>query len=295
MVSPNFQELRTKIQESRSKNQDPKFKIQLRLVLGTCLLVLSFCLVGSIHAQVPGLDVARTLGITDLDHTEGDIVSLTNNQDETELSKVAGDSRMFGVLVASPLVVYRTTSDIPVVSSGEVEVNVTSLNGPILQGDFITSSEIPGKGQKATTDMRGYMLGYALSSLGEGDGESLNYKGKEYRQGKIRVLVNIRPISFTGGNVFATLQQAQAASLDIIQDQKTRDRYFRYFIALLIVATTVYFSYRAFGKNVTKGIEGIGRNPLAKVSIQSMIVLNMILIGAVCIGGMVLALLVISL
>jgi F0F1-type ATP synthase membrane subunit c/vacuolar-type H+-ATPase subunit K len=251
--------------------------------------------VGSIHAQVPGFDVARTFGGTDEVRSEGDIVSFTRNQDELELSKVAGDSRMYGVLVINPLVVYRTTTDMPVVSTGEVLVNVTTLSGPILEGDFVTSSEIPGKGQKASSDMRGYMLGYALSGMGEGEGESLSYKGKEYRQGQIRVSINIRPISFTGGNVFATLQQAQAASLDIIQDQKSRDRYFRYIIALLIVLITVYFSYRTFGKNVSKGIEGIGRNPLAKVSIQSMIVLNMILIGAVCIGGMVLALLVISL
>jgi F0F1-type ATP synthase membrane subunit c/vacuolar-type H+-ATPase subunit K len=108
------------------------------------------------------------------------------------------------------------------------------------------------------------------------------------------VLINIRPVSYTGGNVFATLKQIQAASVDVIRDQRSRDRYFRYFIALLIVIFTIYFSYRTFGKNVTKGIEGIGRNPLAKVSIQTMIVLNMILIGGVCIGGMILALLVIS-
>ena len=270
-------------------------KIQRLLSKIQLPILLFFLLVGSIHAQVPGLDVARTLGVSDQARVEGDIVSLTKNKDQLELSKVVGDARMYGVLVQDPLVVYRTTSDIPVVSTGEVQVNVTTFNGPIVEGDFITSSEIAGKGEKATPELRGYMLGYALTGFGANDGSSLSYKGKQYRQGQVRVLINIRPISYTGGNIFSTLQQAQAASLDVIQNQQSRDRYIRYFISLLIVVSTVYFSYRAFGKNVTKGIEGIGRNPLAKVSIQSMIVLNMILIGAVCIGGMVLALLVISL
>lgn len=248
------------------------------------------------HAQsVPGMNVAQTLGITDPGAVEGDIVSLTQNSGEVELSKTLGDARMYGVLQEQPLVVYKTTEDIPVVSAGEVTVNATTFGGPIIQGDFVTSSEIPGKAQKAEANMRGYMLGYALNGLGDQDGEPIEHQGKQIRQGKIRVLLNIRPISFTGGNIFATLQQVQASSVDLIKDQKSRDRYFRYFIALIIVLGTIYFSYRTFGKNVTKGIEGIGRNPLARGSIQAMIVLNMILIGAVCIGGMVLALLVISL
>lgn len=262
------------------------------------LLVIGSMLLGASLARAqntPGFDVAQTLGITDANAIEGDIVSLTTNTSELELSKTMGDARMYGVLVQEPLVVYKTNENIPVVSSGEVMVNVTSFGGPIATGDFVTASEIAGKGQKAETNMKGYMLGYALTSLGDQDGEPLEYNGQQYRQGKIRVLLNIRPISYTGGNIFATLQQVQASSVDLIRDQKARDRYFRYFIALLIVLGTIYFSYRTFGKNVTKGIEGIGRNPLAKTSIQAMIILNMILIGIVCIGGMILALLVISL
>lgn len=247
------------------------------------------------RAQVPGVDVARTLGISDEAAIEGDIVSITNNVDQLELAKTPGDARMYGVLVRDPLVVYRTNDTIPVVTRGEVMVNVTTFGGPILQGDYITSSEISGKGMKADTNLRGYMLGYALTGMNEEEGEPLTYKDKTLRQGQVRVLLNIRPISYTGGNIFATLQQAQASSMDIIKDSNTRDRYFRYLIALLIVVFTVFFSYKTFGKNVSKGIEGIGRNPLAKGSIQAMIVLNMILIGVVCIGGMVLALLVISL
>lgn len=265
-----------------------------RIVFVLVILLVSVSLRPVFAQEVPGVDVARTLGIVDEGKVEGDIVSLTKNPDQLELSKTTGDARMYGVLVQTPLVVYRTMNEIPVVTNGEVLVNVTTLGGPIVQGDLVTSSPIPGKGQKSG-NIRGYMLGYAITSFGDQDGDPLDYQGKTIRTGKVRVSLNIRPISFTGGNIFATLQQAQAAGLEIIKDTQTRDRYIRYFVALLIVLFTIYFSYRTFGKNVTKGIEGIARNPLAKVSIQSMIVLNMILIGAVCVGGMVLALLVISL
>jgi F0F1-type ATP synthase membrane subunit c/vacuolar-type H+-ATPase subunit K len=269
----------------------------MRRIFPLCVTVFAIMyLVSRVFAQQPaGIHIAQTLGVTDPQAIEGDIVSLTQTPGQLELSKVLGDSRMYGVLQEEPLVVYKTTDDIPVVSAGEVLVNVTTLGGPILTGDFITSSEIPGKGQKAEQGMRGYMLGHAMTSFGEEDGEVFDYQGKQLRRGQIRVLLNIRPISFTGGNILATLQQTQAASLDVIKDQKSRDRYFRYLIAVLIVLGAIYFSYRTFGRNVTKGIEGIGRNPLAKASIQAMIVLNMILIGIVCIGGMILALLVISL
>lgn len=263
------------------------FIIALSMILGSTL--------ARAQVDIPGLNVARTLGVTDESAVDGDVVSRTQDAEILELSKVPGDARMYGVLVRSPLVVFRTNENIPVVNTGEADVNVTTLGGPIVPGDYVSSSEIPGKAMKADASKRGYMLGTAITSFSEQDGEALDYQGNQIRQGRVRVSINIRPISFTGGNVFATLQQVQASSLDVIRDQKSRDRYFRYIIALLIVIFTVYFSYRTFGRNVTKGIEGIGRNPLARLSIQSMIVLNMILIGVVCLGGMVLALLVISL
>lgn len=264
------------------------------IFIGTIFLFSALVAPYSVYAQVLGVEVARTLVVRDEGEVEGDIVSLTENPQEVVLTREVGDPKMYGVLMLDPVVVLRTNNEIPVVRGGEVFVNATTIAGPIVLGDFVTSSDIPGKAQKAA-DSKGYMLGTALSSLGEADGEEFQFEGKTYRRGQIRVLLNIRPISFTGGNIFSTLQQAQAASLDIINDSRQRDKIIRYIIALIIVALTVYFGYRMFGKSVTKGIEGIGRNPLAKVSIQTMIVFNMILIGVVCLGGMVLALLVISL
>jgi len=46
---------------------------------------------------------------------------------------------------------------------------------------------------------------------------------------------------------------------------------------------------------VTKGIESIGRNPLAKTTIQTMIIINVVLIGLVSLGGIILSLTILAL
>ncbi len=248
-------------------------------------------LVGPIFAQEfpSGLPVARTFNNLPDSALEGDIVSLTDRPYELDLSRTIGDSRIYGVLHKYPIVVYRTADKMPVASSGDVMVNITTIGGLINRGDIIVASEIPGKGQKAPIRGKGYMVGYALESFGEQDGEAFVYKGKKLRRGKIRVLLAIRPIDpLHQGSL---LHRVQSTSLDFLNGNG--DRWIRYLIALLIVSSTIYFSYRTFQENVAKGIEGIGRNPLEKMSIQAMVTMNMILIGILCIGGIALGVLII--
>lgn len=260
------------------------------LVWITIVLFISFLVPSVIAQEFPsGLHVAKTFSKLPAAAVEGDIVSVTDHPDELELSRIVGDARVYGVLHADPVVVYRTTDEIPVVSAGEALVNITTIGGPIMRGDVIVSSEIPGKGQKAPINARGYMIGYALESFGEQDGEPFIHEGKQLRKGKIRVLLAIRPIDpLHRGSL---LHRVQSASLDFLNGNG--DRWIRYLIALLIVSSTIYFSYRTFQENVAKGIEGIGRNPLAKTSIQAMVTMNMILIGVLCIGGIALGVLII--
>ncbi|PJC30549.1 hypothetical protein CO050_06025, partial [Candidatus Roizmanbacteria bacterium CG_4_9_14_0_2_um_filter_38_17] len=64
----------------------------------------------------------------------------------------------------------------------------------------------------------------------------------------------------------------------------------RYILGFLIVLTSLITTFTTMGRNITKGIESIGRNPLAKVQIQTMIVLNVVLIAIINIGAVVMAL-----
>ncbi len=264
------------------------------LVVGCWLSVAS-----PVFAQGVQFNLARTLAISSKNAGDGDIVSLSNTAETLSLSTKSYDERMYGVLVADPVMVYRTSANIPVSRQGDATVNVSMMGGAIGVGDYVTSSEIPGKGQKAE-GIAGYMLGVALSSFnGKGATQSATYQGKSYPLGRITVSVGIGPaspvVTKAAGGILGTLKQLATAIMFNISTSKQAERIIRYILAVLIAIVVIYVSYRTFGANITKGMEAIGRNPLAKGSIQAMITLNVVLLAISCIAGVILSLVVISL
>ena len=250
-------------------------------------------------AQLPDFSIATSYTIKDQGLEDGDIVSLNKNNSTLTRSSTAYDEAMHGIYVKNPkLVYYSPGNDFPIARSGEVDVNVTTLNGEIQIGEFVSSSEIPGKGQKAT-EFTGYMLGVALSPLTATDGSDFIYKNKSLRQGQIKVAVGIGPASPSvikaSGGLFGTIRFLGSSLFYNIANSKTAERAIRIFLAVAIAVSSIALSIHFYGKNVTQGIESIGRNPLAKRTIQSMIILNIILISSIAIGGIIIALVIISL
>ncbi len=279
----------------------PKKRIVLVFFPVLIVMVWFGSILHTVYASPPLFAIAVEHDIKDEKVEDGDIVSyLTNNkQDEDlELAKVTGDQKAFGVVVLKPQVLYRINRKYPVVREGYALVNVSDLSGPIVAGDYITSSEIPGKGQKAIT-LSGYMVGVALGSYDGKEGTNVQYKGKTYKVGKIPVTVGIGPASpvtiKAAGGLFGTLQALAKAFLFNLASSKSLDKWLRYILAALVAITTIYINFKTFGRNVTRGIEAIGRNPMAKVAIQSMIVVNIVLIGVVSIGGIILSLAILTL
>ena len=277
-------------------------KIPLRAVC-TVVLVLVFFLIlpigSSVLAQGIQFNIARTIVIDDKDAIDGDIMSLASKKETLLRSAKNSDERMFGVLIANPVIVYRTLSTLPLARDGEATVNVTMMGGPIEVGDYITSSPISGKGQKAE-GIAGYMVGVALGNFdGKNASASADFGGKKYPMGRVKINVGIGPaspvITKAAGGILGTLKQLATAILFNISTSKQAERIIRYILAVLIAVIIIYISYRTFGRNVTKGIEAIGRNPLAKGSIQTMITLNIILLALSCIVGVALSLVIISL
>jgi len=74
------------------------------------------------------------------------------------------------VIGENPILVFgkETTTTLPIVSYGKTLVRVTNQNGEIKKGDFITSSNRPGVGQKATEP--GFVVGRALEDFNEDEG-----------------------------------------------------------------------------------------------------------------------------
>lgn len=194
------------------------------------------------------------------------------------------DPNMYGVLTEDSTIYVEDTNLTPrklVVASGDADVTVSTVNGPIKKGDFITSSKKPGIGMKATST--GQVVGIAQQ-----DFESTNPE----ETGKILVFVDIRmQISKAGGasNVLTALKAGLDATFlsPLIS--------LRYILAALVAGVSFIIGFRAFGKISGSSIEALGRNPLASSHIKKVVVFNFVLTFALMLGGLVVAYLILVL
>ena len=101
----------------------------------------------------------------DIDLNPGDVIT----NEATGVAKVhqGYDKNIMGVISTSPGVLLgkkQTADDVRVALTGRVPVKVTTENGPIEPGDYITSSkQFPGYGMKATHS--GQVIGQALEAF----------------------------------------------------------------------------------------------------------------------------------
>ena len=234
-----------------------------------------FILGGIIQAQGLPL-IARNFEVADPEAKVGNIIS--NTKDGLFRSNISYDENIMGVVGETPILVFGkpTTTTLPIVSSGETLVKVSNINGEIKKGDFITSSEKPGIGQKVTQS--GFVLGKALENFNQ-------------EEGLITLFVNIQyaniPIGkFTLGGVVP----------EIISRLKTPENIpevLRYLFAILLGGGSFFMGFFSFVKTLREEVIGISRNPLAKKSIQSAMILNLTVILILTMAGLALALFVI--
>ncbi len=209
----------------------------------------------------PAVGIGFPVRVEADDIRDGDIVSLKNSQ--YTLSAKPYETTLFGVvnrepaLTVGPLPPDEATS--PVISNGRASVRVSTINGVIHRGDFITSSDIPGVGIKA--DGFGYVLGMAMEDFIESDSEVI---------GKIPVLINPR--------IHTPITNLRAAPVEVL----------RYLLAFVIAAGSIILGFTYFGKVARSGVEAVGRNPLAARLINFSIFFNLLLtIGIIAAGIMI--------
>lgn len=259
------------------------------------LCVLNFALYASpTYAQNQGLEATSVYTVPDNEANEGDIVTATENG--LTRAQKSFDNKIFGVIVDQPILVYRN-SDIkgkPVVRSGVATVNVTTLNGSIQYGDYITSSSIAGKGQKALES--GYVLGIAMGNFDGSGAETVNGPNGKIALGKVAVAIRIEYAELTNprfaGRLFGFIS---SSFLENIQDPKKLGEIIRYIAAGLVVLLSFTFGFLTFSRSIAKGIEAIGRNPLAKSAIQISILMNIFLLVLTGIIGIIASILIIRL
>lgn len=268
--------------------------MRLALILATtCTLLALFVLPTSAQLNLGGTaDFGISYQINEENVEDGDIVVSTGDGGggATIRATESYSNRLLGVVQREPVILFRTAdateSGRPVAQSGITEVNVTTLNGPIKQGDYITSSEIAGKGKRA--DRSGYALGIAMidfpgggndPSTGSGQGgQKFSFDGKEYVAGKISVSLKIEYAEITTARTPGRLLEYVGASLfRNVKDPQKFAQTMRYIAAGAVVVLAFGVGFATFSKGTTKGIEAIGRNPLAKNVIYGSILMNIFL------------------
>lgn len=229
-------------------------------------------------AQVDSLAVAVPI-VIEGQVQQGDIICSVEGG--LALCDEAYDPSIFGVVVDNPPAALESP-DSPAaplaVTTGDAIVRVTTANGAIAQGDIITTSEIPGVGQKATVN--GFALGIAMEAFTSGDPEEI---------GEILVSINIHPTSsFVGSrtNLVSTIRQALSSPVVAPLDS------LRYLLAFVSALLSFALGFIYFGRVVRSGVEAIGRNPLASRTIQATILVNIIVTIVIVLTGLAIALLI---
>ncbi len=270
----------------------PKIKALVAFV--TLISLTFFASSLSVRAADVMSGVASTYTVSDKDAVSGDIICFTDpGTGALGRCQKEFDDKMFGILVTAPQLVLRNNPDSqPIVREGRVFVNVTTVSGEIQAGDFLTSSPIPGKAQRVG-DYLGYIIGRALTDFTAKDGTAIDFGGKSYTSGIVEVGLSIGPLgALPRGTVFDRLGFSLLKST---QSPAGAGLFLRYVVAGLMLIVVSILSFATFGRNITKGIEAVGRNPLSQGPIQFVIIINTVLIAGVVLGSIILGIIIIRL
>lgn len=239
-----------------------------------------------VFAQDFPLGISRYYPITG-EINDGDVIAIVDgNYQRTNLTY---QSDVIGVYVQNPSLEFRP-NDIEdnkaVVSSGEALVNVVNINGPIKRGATLASSNIPGVAMLAKK--KGNIIGTALESYDEADSEKV---------GKIRVSIYIEDnrssnLALTEEEGIRIIDIFSASKLALYQSPSES---FKYIVAAVVVIISFVFGFITFRKVAVKGVESIGRNPLASRMITIGILLNLVITVSIIVAGLVLAYFIVTL
>lgn len=254
-----------------------------RILFTLLVVVTSFNMFTlNVAAQVTSSGIAQSTPMDDAQAEDGSIIC-TYSEGIARCSD-AYDTAIYGVISDLPAVDI-TDSDLTgsrlVVTSGIASVRVSTQNGNINAGDFVTSSDNLGVGQKAIRN--GYVVGKALEPYQSDNPDNI---------GRIQILVSIHPdaqLSGARGNLLQFIREGLA--VPIFQPLES----LRYLLAVVMVLISFTLGMIYFGRSTRAGIEAIGRNPLAKKVIQLTVFLNIVLTIVIVLVGLAIAYLILIL
>lgn len=233
---------------------------------------------GQVFAQDLKEGVAHSIRIDDVNAQDGDIVSSTDKG--FVLANSPYDALMYGVISENPAVAIENQGlekGKLVMTTGITLARVSTKNGAIAQGDFISTSDVAGVGQKA--DKSGYILGTALEGYDKGE------------VGKIRVSLNIR----FNSSLNPRTNLIETVKLGIAAPFLTPLGSLRYLLSALIAIISFVLAFASFGRVAKTGVEAMGRNPLAGRLIEVTVVVNVLLTALILLVGLAISYLILAL
>lgn len=253
-----------------------KFKILFSTLVVFFMLFPDFA-----YSQIDSTGVAQSISIEGEDIEDGNLIC--TKEGGLGLCEDEYLPSIYGVITDDPAIVLDQSLENQrfVVTSGIAKIRVSAVNGNITAGDLVTSSAVRGVAQKATRN--GYVLGLALEAF-----ESENPED----EGSILVALDIHPaisLGAPGVNLLEVLRSGLSSSL--LEPVAS----LRYILAAAIVLIAFVLAFVYFGRAASVGIEAIGRNPLARRTIQLSIILHIVLTIVIVAVGLFLAYLILIL
>lgn len=196
--------------------------------------------------------------------TGGVVALVKTDPNKVELAPAKDVSRIYGVVVepgSATAVLERDKPTVYVATSGVYPVTVSTYNGPIKSGDWLSLSDIDGVAAKAT-DIQQYIVGKAVSDYNGASGTTTTINGKSV--GKINGEINAgkNPLAKSDPSVPGPLLKVAEA---LAGKQVSASRIYS---ALGIFAITIIIAASLIVVGIRSSMISIGRNPLSKHSIM---------------------------
>ncbi len=224
------------------------------------LLLLAFAVLGSIaHADtvVRGFKAKGTL-------EPGLIVALSGKATDTvETATEKDPTKIYGVVIdpaQAPFTVQKSGEQVFVSTGGSYPTLVSTQNGAIKAGDYISVSSVNGVGEKAKDQPT--VLGKADANF-DGSSQTITTTTEGYKIGRINVSI------IPGRNPLVKDYLAIPAPLKRFGEAIAGKNIsaLRIYVALSVFAVSAIIALSVLLVGVKSSITAIGRNPLSKKSI----------------------------
>jgi F0F1-type ATP synthase membrane subunit c/vacuolar-type H+-ATPase subunit K len=229
------------------------------------------------------LGVAKVVEVKEKDIKDGSIISTAEKG--LILSNLSYDSQVVGVVARDAAILLNNSregaSGVPIISTGQVYMLVSSKDGVIKKGDLLTTSTMPGVGVKAIRS--GYVLGTALEDYTDPNPKKVD-----------KIVVDMNLHYFNSKPTFPG-SLSDIFKIALLTTREGPSSIFKYIVAAIVVLGSFVLGFMTFGRTAAKGVEALGRNPAAKSIIYLGIIFNVSIVVVIVLSGLTVAFLILRL